>query len=160
MKLYEIKNDLREVLDLVSNEESGELYTDTLESLQLEFEDKAEGVALYIKELNAEAEAIKAEENVLSERRKAKENKAEKLKQYLSNNMMEVGVKKIDTSKVALSFRKSTAVSITNEKDIPEAYTEIVKTAKIDKKAIGDAIKSGQVVPGAELVENMNLQIK
>ena len=49
MKLYEIKNDLREVLDLVSNEESGELYADTLESLQLEFEDKAEGVALYIK---------------------------------------------------------------------------------------------------------------
>ena len=61
---------------------------------------------------------------------------------------------------MALSFRESTAVSITNEKDIPEAYTEIVKTAKIDKKAIGDAIKSGKVVPGAELVENMNLQIK
>ena len=105
MKLYKIKEELREVLDLVSNEESGELYTDTLETLQLEFEDKTEGVALYIKELNAEVAAIKAEEKVLSERRIAKENKAEKLKQYLSNNMMEVGVKKIDTSKVALSFR-------------------------------------------------------
>ena len=53
---------LEEYSEKFKNEETGEIYTDTLETLQLEFEDKAEGVALYIKELNAEVAAIKCPE--------------------------------------------------------------------------------------------------
>lgn len=159
MKLYEIANDLREVLELAANTEDDN-YKDTLEMVQFEFAEKAEGIALYIKELLAEAEAIKAEEKVLEGRRKAKENKAERLKQYLDDSMKRTKTPKLETSKVVLSYRKSSTVNIINQDLLPEGFTEVVETLKIDKKKIADAIKQGNEVPGAELVENRNLQIK
>jgi hypothetical protein len=72
---------------MIDTEEDAEdieqAWFDTLEGIEGEFECKAESVAQYIKELNAEAEAIKAEEKKLSARRKAKENAAIRMKDYL-----------------------------------------------------------------------------
>ena len=36
----------------------------------------------------------------------------------------------------------------------------IAQPPKIDKTVIGKALKGGKDVPGAELIENMNIQIK
>ena len=75
--LYEINNAILECCDT----ETGEILdVERLQQLQLEKGQKIEGVALYIKNLDAEAAALKTEEAALAERRKAKENKAKRLK--------------------------------------------------------------------------------
>ena len=76
MNLYQIDAEILKVIDF----ETGEvLDEDKLEELQMSKNEKIENILLYIKNLNADAEIIKAEEKALAERRKAKENKGCKI---------------------------------------------------------------------------------
>lgn len=166
MTLYEIKEDILKAINNIEiDEDTGEIMnTDALDDLQEQFSDKAENIALYIKNTNAEAEAIKFEEKRLSERRKTLENKAERLKQYLSAAMNEVGADKISTSKVALSFRKTSVVEVDDGfVDWAEKNADFLldyKPPTVSKTAIKDAIKNGSIIEHAHLIERKNLIIR
>ena len=164
MKLYEIKDLYSLFYDKV---EAGEIdedaIVDTLESIDGEFEDKADNIACLIKNLLAESDAIKAEEKTLKDRRESKERRAESLKNYLSITMQQIGKSKIETARNAISFRKSTSLQITDEALFMEKYPELVVTKivnSIPKKEVTDAIKAGGAFVGTELVEKQNIQIK
>lgn len=161
MKLYEIDSAILACID----GETGEILdTDRLEELQLQREQKLEGVALYIKTLSADVAAIKAEENALAERRKAKEAKATRLKEYLSNALCG---QKFETARVRLSYRSSTSLEISDEFALL-AYLEKAgkddciryKMPEIKASEVTKLIKAGEEVPGATLQEKQNLQIK
>ena len=112
MHLYEIDGRIAQVIEngFALDEETGEVFTcDELEELEASREAKLEAVGLFIKDLNAEVAAFKAEEKALTERRKAKERRVEQLKEYLAFSMQSHGDSKLDTPKVRLSFRKSTS---------------------------------------------------
>lgn len=166
MKLYEIEKSIYEMLNnLELDEETGEvLNTEKLEQLEAEFEDKAENIGLFIKNCLSQAEAIKVEEKALSERRKAKENKAETLKKYLSKCMENLGKTKIETSKVEISIRKSSVVAIDdNFIEWAKANADGLLTYKeptANKTAIKQAIKDGIDIKHAIITENKNLNIK
>lgn len=164
LSLYEIDKAVVTVLDdgLVFNEETGEIVfdADNLDALETERNAKMEGVALYIKSLEAEASAMKAEEKALAERRAVREKKAERLRRYLSDSMLALGDTKIETARVSLSFRKSESVVIDDQAALPVEFIKVKMTETPDKTAIKKAIKSGAEVNGAALVENKNLQIK
>lgn len=166
MTLYEIKeNILQQINNLEIDEDTGEiLNTDALDELSEQFEEKAENIALFIKNTNAEAEAMKREEKKLSERRKSLENKANRLKSYLSDTMLAAGKTKISTPKTELSFRKSKVVEIDSEfVDWAEKNADFLldyKEPTPSKTAIKDAISNGSVFEFARLVENQNLVIK
>ena len=72
-------------------------WFDTLSAIEAEFDVKAENIACYIKNMNAEIKALKAEEDALKRRRKAFENSVERLKGYLLGSMNAIGRRKIDT---------------------------------------------------------------
>lgn len=160
--LYEIKNEYLNVLNNIEfDEETGEILNlEELDNMESVFEEKAEAVALYIKEQVALAEAIKAEEKSLYERRKKMENKSERLKTYLAESLVEVGRDKFETPKCKLSFRKSTSVEIPDESLIPKEYLKETITYKPDKTLIKQDIQNGCVVEGATLVEKRSLQVK
>lgn len=164
LSLYEIDKAVVTVLDdgLVFNEETGEIVFDVenLDALETERNTKLEGVALYIKSLEAEADAMKAEEKALAERRAVREKKAERLRRYLSDSMQALGDTKLETARVALSFRKSESVVIEDQAALPVEFLKVKMTETPDKTAIKKAIKAGATVEGAALVENKNLQIK
>ena len=151
MNLYEISKEMMACI----NEETGEIESEKLEELELEFQAKVENAGLWIKNLKAEAEALKNEKMVFAERQKSVENKVEALKKYLSNAL---GGNKFKTEKISISFRKSKAVEINDEFMIPEKYIEYQR--KISKKAIIDDLKKDIEVGGCYLVENNNIQIK
>ena len=134
--LYEIDQSILALAD----PETGEITDfEKLEELQLEREAKIENVALWYKNLKAEAEMVKAEKQALEARQKACENKAERLRQYLESAL---AGEKFTTTKVQCSFRNSTSVHITAPEQIATEYLRI-KTEP-DKKAISEAIKSGK----------------
>ena len=105
-------------------------------------------------------EILNAEEANLAKRRKQTEKRIDYLKNVLTACLDAAGRDKVETTKVRVSFRKSVAVSIDDEKALPADFVVETVTTKPDKTAIKKAIQSGQEVSGASLVENRNLQIK
>lgn len=162
VSLYEISADFLKALDgLEVDEETGEIKNfDAVESLNAQFEEKAESVACYIKNLAAFADDLKAEEDTLSARRKSAERRIDSMKKYLTSCLESVGKDKVETVRARISFRKSVQVQIDDEKALPADYTTTTVTVKPDKTAIKKAIQAGQDVTGASLVENRNIQIK
>ena len=157
MTLFEID---KAILDFQFevDEETGEiLNTQDLDELQMARDTKIENIGLWIKNLNAEANAVKAEKDAMADRQKRLEKKAESLKNYLTYIL---DGQKFSTPRVAMSFRRSESVNITDEYSVPDEYLTVTTMTKPDKKAIKDAIKGGKEVAGAELVTKSNLQIK
>lgn len=158
MKLFEINARMRELMETVDDD--GLITTeamDELVALQVDGQEKVEDVACYIKELRAEATAVKAEADVLAKRAKAAANRADGLENYLAAQMDQMGMDKYSSPRVALSYRTSKAV----EADVgllPPIYVK-VKTEP-DKVALAAVLKAGNKVPGAYLVERRRLNIK
>ena len=158
MKLYEIDNAILNCIDT----ETGEVIDiDKLNELQLERDTKIENVACWIKDLKAEAEAIKAEKLALAERQKAAENKAESLKKWLAYAL---DGEKFSTARCSVSFKKTEAVEVTEcgLEALMKEHDELLtyKAPEPDKKAIKQAIKDGLNVDGVQLVQNVSTIIK
>lgn len=135
VSLYEISADFLKALDgLEVDEETGEIMNfDAVEALDAQFEDKAESVACYIKNLSAFAADLKAEEENLSARRKTVERRVDSVKKYLSSCLVTVGKDKVETAKARISFRKSIQVQIDDEAALPADYVTTTVTTKPDQ---------------------------
>ena len=158
MKLYEIDNAILDCIDL----ETGEVIdTERLDALNMERDAKIENVVLWIKDLMAEANAIKVEKQKLAERQKIAENKAESLKKWIAYAL---GRQKFITAKCAVSFRNTESVEVTEEglEALMKEHDELLtyKAPEPNKKAIKDAIKDGLSVAGVQLVQNVSTIIK
>lgn len=163
MNLYEINDAYEKALsNFTVDDETGEIIFDDEEIKKLEgaFEEKVDNIACYIKSLNALNDSIKAEKQALDERLKTNDKKVESLKKFLVMSLEMRDMKKFETARNKLSFRKSTSVVINEDAVLPNQFVKKVVTEKIDKKAIGEALKNGEVVEGCYLKESNNLQIK
>lgn len=151
--LYEIDQRILALAD----PETGEITDfEALEELSVERNSKIENVALWYKNLLAEAEMIKAEYDNLRKRKEACENKAKSLSRYLEAALCG---EKFTTPRVSCTFRKSESVQINDLSKIPFTYLKYAEPTA-DKIAIKQAIKSGKEVEGAELVDKLSLSIK
>ena len=153
MKLYEINEQIMACID----NETGEIIDiDKLNELQIAKDEKIENLALWYKDLLAEANALKEEKEAFAEREKAAKNKAESIKNYLSYVLNGENFK---TTKCALSFRKSEKTVIDDINSIPENFLKYAEP-KADLTEIKKAIKNGEEIKGAHLEEAQNIQIK
>jgi hypothetical protein len=167
MKLYELTNDYLAFMQAIDNDEiPEEAIADTLEAITASIEEKADSIACLLKNLDAECIAIKAEEQRLAERRKAKEKAHERIKQYLSETLQNAGIDKIETARNRITFRKSEKVEICDADAFFEwasFYRDDLLTysdPKANLTEIKRALKDGAEVVGAELRINQNIQIK
>ena len=157
MTLFEI-NDAILNFEYEIDEETGEiLNAEALDELNIAKEEKIENVGLWIKNLEAEAAAVKAEKDNMAARQKRLEKKAESLRGYLTYALQG---EKFSTPRVAMSFRKSESVHITEEYLIPDEFMNIKITKTPDKTELKKALKEGKDILGAELITKQNLQIK
>lgn len=171
MNLYKIDEQLRLLMESeeIIDSDTGELLEgelskrlgELLEAQNATIED----FALQIKELVAEAASIGSEEKALAARRKAKESRAKSLQNSLSDYLLSHDTLKYETPRCAISFKKSHPLNIFNE----NAFMTFVRDndrflrypkPEIDKEAVKSAIKARELVPGAEIATNLNIQIK
>lgn len=152
MNLYEINKAMQECINL----ETGEIDLELFEKLQLAKDEKIENVALWIKNLSSDVEGMENEKKAFEERIKAAKNKAIALKTYLE---MALNGEKFQTAKCSITFRKSKSVTVLDVSKLDKDYLKYADPTA-DKTAIKKAIESGVTVPGASLVENLNVQIK
>lgn len=164
MTLYEINAAIEDAFERAVDPETGEILDDQakaeLDGLQMYLEDKIEGIALWIKNLKADAEALKAEKMAFAKRQTAAENKAKSLEKYLAYALGEGN--KFQSARVAIGWRKSDTVELAEGATVYDIDTHYVKTAEptLDKAAIKKALKAGENIEGVVLVEKQNMQIK
>jgi hypothetical protein len=166
MKLYEIANDYVALMQAIENDElPEEAIADTLEAISGELETKADNIACLLKNLDAECVAIKAEEARLAERRKAKENMHDRIKQYLSEVLQRTGIDKVETARNIITFRKSESVELDDDTFFEWAVKNrsdllTYSAPKPNKTEIKKALKAGTEIVGAQIVSKQNIQVK
>ena len=162
--LYDINKDFLSVIEngFAFDEETGEITFDesNLTELDMEFKDKVDNVACYIKDRLSLIDSIKAEKKALDERLKQEDKRVSRLKEYVSDALKMRDMKGLETGRNKLSFRKSVSVNVTDENKIADNYFTEKVERKLDKKALLADLKKGEVIEGAELQENSNLQLK
>ena len=151
--------------DMLIDAETGELISvsQALDALRMEREEKIENVACWVKNLCAEAAAIRKEEDELIKRRKAVETKIEKRKAWLLAAMTrEDGTTdKLKTGRVAISVKRNPPSTVVDDEALlPWAYKTVKQTVTQDKAAIKSAILAGKNVPGAHLEYARSVVIK
>lgn len=125
--IYELTGEFLQLLDMLEDEEVDEqVIMDTLESVECEIEDKADGYAKIIKSLEADVDGIQKENDRLAARRKTYENRIKWLKQNLEMCMRATGKKKFTTDLFSFNIQKNggkrkLTIDVDVEK-IPEEY--------------------------------------
>ena len=160
--LYDID---QEILDCVDRETGEILDAERLDALQMEREKKLEGVALWIKDLNAEAAAVKAEADKLTARKKALDNKVAALKQWL---LYALNGEKLKTARCNVYQTHNTRLAVANEQELIEFLKTIERPERflrfpepeLRKDEIKKALKEDYEIPGAALEETEGVVIK
>ena len=150
--------------DMLIDEETGELVSvaQALDALRMEREVKLENVACWVKNLSAEADAIREEEDRLFKRRKAAETKAANLKSWLLAAMTrEDGTTdKLKTGRVAVSVKRNPPSTVVDDALLPSTYKVAKITYQPNKELIKRELLAGGEVPGAHLEYGRSVVIK
>lgn len=161
MTLYEIDQAILETID----QETGEILdVERLNALQMDRQAKLENVALWVKNLEADAAAITEEMGRLAERKKAMERKGERLREWL---MGALGGEKLETARCCISYRRSKAVEIGDEERFRDwalmnGRDDLLTFSdpKPSKTNIKKALADGEQIPGVMLAERQNMTIR
>lgn len=135
MKLYELSAEYQNTFNQLSEMDlSAEEFADNMAAIEADLEQKCLATAAHIKNLKAEAEAVKAAEQAMADRRRALENKVKFFTGYLSAHMPTT---KLSNAQLVISKRKGVqSVVIDDPSKLPAQYVTVKQVESIDKKAI------------------------
>ena len=160
MKIYEIKTEVRNALENIHiDEETGEIVgAELLDSTVCDARDKVANCARFIREEEAEIEAMKKAIDNIKARMESRKKSVEWLKGAVLSALSVVGGK-VEEADIRVGTRKSTSVDVFDMDALPEEYRVEKVTVSANKTAIKNALKCGEVA-GCRLVESLNLAIK
>lgn len=156
--LYEMTAYASKLYEMLQAEEIDEqVFNDTLEAMGAG--EKVEGYCQIIKQLQSDVEMYKGEIDRLTARKKTTENGIDRMKAALLAFLQYSGQDKVKAGSFAVSTATTQAVQITDEKAIPCAFL-VEQPPKIDKIGIKNALKAGEEISGAELINNTGVRIR
>lgn len=144
--LYELTEQLQLLVSLAEDPDSidmnPDIFADTFEGLEMEFEDKADGYARVITEVKARSASLDAEIKRLQARKKACDNSADRMTEALKNAMISTGKTKFKTPLFSFSIAKNPPKVVIDDPDrIPEGFL-IPQPPKVDTASIKESLKS------------------
>lgn len=154
--LYQLNNAYAQLQQMIEDGQEG--LEDTLDSITDAVEEKLEAYAMVIKNIESDVEGIKSEEKRLAERRKTMENGVTRMKQAIAETLQGSGQDKVKTEKFTFSWRKSSKVEVSNIDSLPQQYVKVERT--ISRVELAKALKAGEQIEGAQLIENQSLSIR
>jgi hypothetical protein len=151
--LYELTDDFQKVLEMMYSEEfDPETLTNTLECIECEFEEKAEGYAKVMKNMDGDISAISAEIQRLTDKKKTLENRKNLMKNNLEQAMLLTGKRKFKTALFSFTIQKNGGKQpLDIHGDVPKEFVKIIEEP--DKDKIREALESGEVLEFAILQE-------
>jgi hypothetical protein len=164
MKLYEITEQYLQLLEVASDPEvDPQVIADTMEAVEGDFEDKADGYAKVIAQLSADSDALKKEIDRLQARKKALEGSVKRIKENLQAAMIACDKKKFKTTLFSFGIQKNPASVVMDTTDVFSIPAEflVMRDPEIDKAAIKEALKDGRELEGiAHLEQGESLRIR
>ena len=160
MNLYEITQEAQYLAVLLETEELTAELEEALIINQDQLQTKAVNYAKVITNYQAESDAIDQEIKRLKAMKESRDKKVEWLKESVKKAMLVSGIEKVESPLFKLSVRRSEAVEVDVVEALPSAFQNVKNVVTADKVAIKEAIKRGEFVMGARIIENFNLQIK
>lgn len=155
MKLYEISEQYRALQELLDEGMiDAQTFSDTLETIESSFADKARNCVMLQREFEARLSAIKAEKERLSKLERAQQSAIDRIEEYLRTNMLATNHDKLDLGIFGLTLKKASLKlpDEINESEIPSEYFKVIpETKTLDKVALLSAAKLGKI--NIELVE-------
>lgn len=154
--LFELTNDYLHLLYMLEEESDDEtiqeVIKDSIEMLDGDFEAKADSYAYIIRQLEADEEAIKKEEQRLKARRESISKNRQKLREALMSAMKITGKTKFKTAYNSFGIRKASIQPVILDcapENLPDKFQKIKIEA--DMSAIRDQLKLLEVAEeGAE----------
>lgn len=158
MNLYEMTTNAMALYELLTSGEIDEqTFNDTLEAMGTE--EKLESYCKVIRQLEADAEMLKAEKERITNKQKVAENSIARMKTAIANFMHAQNTDKSSAGIFSVALSTSKAVSIVDESKIPVRFL-VEQAPKIDKAAIRKELLAGEVIEGCELQINEGVRIK
>lgn len=159
--LYQLSEEYKELLSMALDPDiDEEAIADTLEGIEGEIEDKADGYAKVMRNLEADASAIKTEIARLTERKKHIEANVDRMKKSLETAMRLTGKTKFKTSLFSFNIAKNPAsLKIDNPDRVPAEFL-IPQDPKVDTVSIKKELKEGTVFDWCHLEQGESLRIK
>lgn len=160
MNLYELSNRFQQLLD---QDELTEEDCKELDSIYADAEEQCVSRAKYLRNKQAELDAVVNARKEMQDREKTLAAKIERQESWLLARMVELKFNKITTPLFPISIRTNpVSVNDYDKAAIPEKFwtTKVTETKSIDKAAIKAAIQSGEEVPGADLVQKLRIEFK
>ena len=159
--LYELTEQFQELLSMALDPDVDEqALADTMEGIECEIEEKADGYAKVIKSLEADVEALKAEEARLAGRRKNISANIDRMKRALESSMRATGKTKFKTTLFSFGIQKNPpALKIDNPDRVPAEFL-IPQDPEVDSAAIKKELKEGVVYDWCHLEQSESLRIR
>lgn len=160
MTLYEIADEYRQLLEIAEDPDMDpDVLRDTMEAIDADLEDKADGYAKVIRTLEAEEAGLDAEIKRLQARKSAVSGNKGRIKDALERVMRQTGKTKFKTALFSFGIQKNPpSVAILSE-NIPLDYL-VVPEPQPDKKRILEELKAGASFDWAELKQTEALRIR
>jgi len=160
--LYELTDQYRDLAELVDDDDIDyEEFCEAIAQLEDDIESKVANYCKLIRNLQGEADVLKAEADRLTARKRSREHAVQQLKDALGVALDAQGKAKIKTPEFTVSFRTSTRLEITDVAKVPQEYfkprtEDDVRKADIKKQLVD----TGEVLPWCRLVEGRSLSIR
>ena len=160
MNLYQLTQEAQYLGALLETEELTPELEQELLINQEQLQTKGINYAKVIANYQSEADQIDAEIKRLKAMKESRDKKVTWLTESLKKAMLVSGIDKIDSPLFKISLRRSETVEVDLVEALPAAFQNVKNLVTADKMAIKEAIKKGENVFGARIIENYNLSIK
>lgn len=146
MTLYDLTTEYQNLLELLEDGEAPEeAVSDTLEMVLADINDKAEGYGKVLKQMQADADALKAEKMRIASKQSAIEKNIDRLRTALLRAMQLTNQKSIKTPLFSFSTRTTSKVFLDVAEDqLPTEFQKV--TVKADTKGIEKFMKDNAML--------------
>jgi hypothetical protein len=160
MNLYQITKDYLEIQQILETEELTLELEQALMLSQKQLQTKGGGYAKIMANKQANVDGATAEMKRIKAYIEQEQKQIDRLKNALLQSMVLTGTDKLECDFFRFSVRRSEAVEVDLLEALPANYVTEKTTKSADKVAIKEAIKRGENITGARIIENFSLQIK
>ena len=163
MKIYAIPFEIRNLLESYQvNKETGEIenFDQAIhDQVMGDAREKIANTARFIREQEAEMKAMKEAVADINERMAQKQRNIAWLKKRSIEALLALG-EKVEMPDIRVSTTCREVVRIEDESALPDIWFKVKTEKEPDKMLIKHALKNGEIVSGARLVDNYSISIK
>ena len=161
--LYDLGDAFNGVMDMALDETMDlTVLEECLQSIEADITVKCENGIGLIRSLENLRDGMKTEAQRLTERQRVIDNRIRSIKEWYQRNLDAMGKSKVETLRGTMAVQNNPpSLKVTDADQIPICYLTLVPARyEVNKDAVKNALKAGEIIPGAHLEQGRSLRIR